>query len=151
MGLNVKSIISQHYLLDLVCCRQNRSSRSKATIDGVSKCKNSKILHMESKSKTIISQELPARFCSFLSQSIGEIKNNFINTRRKCLKLPKDPNSFTGIEPRRSKLKHHISRTTRPILLVSGAIESEDQGEQDVDLKHAKNTLGLQTKKAKMR
>ena len=56
---------------------------------------------------------------------VDECKNN----RRKCLKLPKDQTPSR----RWSKLKHHISRTTGPILFVSGAIESGDQVEQDVD------------------
>ncbi len=47
-------------------------------------------------------------------------------------KNAKRSNFFTVIEPRWSKLKHHIS-----ILFVSGAIESGDQGEQDVNLKYA--------------
>ena len=40
-----------------------------------------------------------------------------------------------GIERGCSKKKHHISRTTCSILLLSGTIEIGDQGEQCVMLK----------------
>ena len=52
-------------------------------------------------------------------------------------------NSLTGIEPGCSKKKHHISRTTCSILLLSGTIEIGDQGEQCVMLKVAKTKLFL--------
>lgn len=132
-----KSIISQHnYVLDLVHCWRNRSSRSIATTDGVWKCKKVKNPSHGIKVKNYqLDFVRSCRNCRERSRTtkagvFDECKKN----RRWCLKLPKDVTPSRGL----NRVKHHISRTISPILFVSDAIERGDQGEQDMELKCAK-------------